>query len=89
MNVWEIAILRILDSRGGKADTKEIYTAIESGTFIKLDEKHLWSTEYGGPPAYQNQVRSHFSNLTQAGDLERVSWGIYSLTAKGRKRIER
>lgn len=87
MNIWEIAILKSIDSRGGKADTKEIYTDMKSGDFIKLNENHLQTTIYGGRPAYQHQVRSHLSNLIEAGDIQKVSRGAYSITARGRKRI--
>ncbi len=88
MNVWEIAILKSIDYRGGEADTQQIYTDMESGAFIALNENDLRTTKYGGRPAYQHQVRSHLSNLTQAGDIQKVSRGVYSITAKGMKRIQ-
>ncbi|MDL1971348.1 MAG: winged helix-turn-helix domain-containing protein [Candidatus Desulfofervidaceae bacterium] len=87
MNVWEIAILRIVKYRGGYANTQEIYKELESGRFKTLSKKDLIKTNYGGRPAYQHQVRSHLSNLTQAGDLKRIARGTYALTEKGLKRI--
>jgi len=87
MNIWELAILKSISSRGGKADTKSIYVDLTSGKFINLEDKHLLSTVHGGRPAYQHQVRSHLSNLKQTGNLTKVSRGIYSITDSGRKRI--
>lgn len=88
MNVWEIVILKSIDYRGGEADTQQIYTDMESGAFIALTEKHLRVTKYGDRPAYQHQVRSHLSNLTKSKDIQKVSRGVYSITAKGMKRIQ-
>ncbi len=89
MNVWEIAILRSVNARGVRATNQEIYSELESGNFITLTEKDLRRTVHGDRPAYQHQVRSHLSNLTQAGDLQRASRGNYVLTKRGRRRIER
>lgn len=88
MNRWEIAILRIIKSRDNYANTKEIYSDLESGIFMSLDDNHLRKTTYGGRPAYKHQVRSHLSNLVQSGDLVRVSKGAYSLTESGRFRAD-
>ena len=88
MNVWEIAILKCIDYRGGKTDTQQIYSDMESGDFIALKDHDLRTTKYGGRPAYKHQVRSHLSNLTQAGDIQRVSHGVYSITTRGKKRIQ-
>ncbi|MDO9528501.1 MAG: winged helix-turn-helix domain-containing protein [Syntrophales bacterium] len=87
MNVWEIAILRSIEARGGSGNTKEIYAELESGKFITLNENDLRETVYGGRPAYQHQVRSHLSNMRQAGDLRRVKRGTYALTEKGLQRV--
>ena len=89
MNVWENAILRSIEARDGSADTKEIYAELEGGKFITLNENDLEETIYGGRPAYQHQVRSHLTNLRQAGDLRRIKRGRYTLTAKGWRRITR
>jgi len=88
MNVWEIVILRIVESRGGRTDTQEIYRELESGEFITLEKEHLRETVHGGRPAYQHQVRSHLSNLCQAGHLRREGRGMYALTEKGLHRIK-
>jgi restriction endonuclease Mrr len=85
MNVWEIAILKCIESYSGKVMLQQIYERLSS--FIKLTEDDLRETEWGGRPAYQHQVRSHIVNLCQAGELNRISRGCYSLTDKGRKRI--
>ena len=88
MNVWDIAILKSIKAKGAQATTKEIYLELESGDFLTLTADVLRETIYGGRPAYQHQVRSHLSNLKQSGDLKWVSRGKYSLTEKGRRRIE-
>lgn len=87
MNRWEIAILKSIANRGGEADTQQIYTDMESGAFISLTENDLRITKYGDRPAYQHQVRSHLSNLMQSKDIHKVSRRVYSITAKGMRRI--
>ena len=88
MNIWEIAILKSIYCRKGKANTQQIYTDMESRTFIALNENDLRMTKYGDRPAYQHQVRSHLSNLAQAEDIQKVARGVYSITTKGIKRIK-
>ncbi len=88
MNIWEIAILRSIDHRGGEAANKQIYTDLESGAFINLTENDLRRTQHGNRKAYQNQVRSHLANLKQSKDIQKVSHGVYAITAEGMKRIE-
>lgn len=88
MNIWETAILKSVNSVGGTATTREIYTELESGRFIKLSTNDLKITQWGGRPSYQHQVRSHLSNLVQSGDLERVSRGVYLLTSYGKSRVK-
>ena len=86
MNSWELAILRIIAERGGKATTRQIYEDLEEGKFMALDESQLRSTPYGNRPAYQHEVRSFLSNLTQTGELVRIFRGTYGLTEKGHQR---
>ena len=89
MNIWEEAILKSLDSLGGEADLQEIYKRLPD--FIELSKEHLKPTKWGGRPAYEYQVRSHITNLCQAGQLVRVGMNRiparYSLTEHGRRRI--
>ncbi|MEA2063054.1 MAG: hypothetical protein U9P14_05100 [Gemmatimonadota bacterium] len=87
MNIWEIAILRSVEYLGGEANTQDIYRVLENGRFIELSPNDLLKTKWGERPAYQHQVRSHFSNLVDSGDLIRVSRGEYSLTKEGLNRI--
>ena len=82
---WEVAILKCINTLGGKASLTEIYQKI--GEFILLNEYHLRKTIWGGRPAYQHQIRSHLSNLCDSGDIYRISRGFYSITAKGHNRI--
>jgi hypothetical protein len=87
LNTWELAILKSIASDGGSANTKHIYASFERGKFIELSEKHMRATRWEGRPAYQHQVRSHLSNLVQAGDLRRIGRGVYQLTEQGRHRL--
>jgi hypothetical protein len=87
MNTWEIAVLKSIEHKGGSASNRQIYVDIESGKFITMHPDHLRATEYGGRPAYQHQVRSHLTNLVEAGDLVRPSRGNYKLTTQGRMRL--
>lgn len=87
MNIWEVAILKTVRSIGGKASLQQIYDILEKGNFIRLSNYDLRETQWNGRPAYQHQVRSHISNLVQAGELSRISRGVYTITENGRKRI--
>jgi hypothetical protein len=87
MNVWELTILRIVASLAGTAGLQQIYRFLENGTFMTLTKEHLRKTQWQGRPAYQHQVRSHVSNMLQAGDLKKISKGVYTITDKGRQRI--
>ena len=87
MNIWEIAVLKSIEHRGGHANNQQVYADMESGKFITLHPDHLRATEYGGRPAYQHQVRSHLTNLLETGDLVRPLRGNYKLTAQGRRRL--
>jgi len=77
---WDVVLLRIINSRRGRAYTHQIYADLERGLFVTLSEAHLRETVYGGRPAYQHEVRSFLSNLSKTGDLRRVSRGEYVLT---------
>jgi hypothetical protein len=87
MNVWEQAILKIVLSLNGRASLQQVYRILEQGTILQLTNHDIRETRWQGRPAYQHQVRSHISNLTQFGDLVRVGRGAYEITEKGRKRI--
>jgi len=87
MNTWEMAILKSIQSLGGKAGLQQIYKRIPY--FNPLTEKHRRETRWGRRPAYQHQARSHISNLRRRGELIRTSRGCYSLTEEGIRRIDR
>lgn len=87
MNSWELAILRAVQRLRGEADLPRLYA--ELPTLVTLTPEHLRETIWGGRPAYQHQVRSHISNLCEAGDLRRVGRGRYRITERGLKRIEK
>ena len=81
---WEFAILEILAHRKGTACLQEMYSTIEQSYPLKDNDPR--STAYGGRPAYQQQVRSHVSNLVHSGALERIGRGCYLLIPAGRER---
>jgi uncharacterized protein YwgA len=71
---------------GSKAMLQQIYRKI--GNHIELTPKHLEGTQYGGRPAFQHEVRSFISNLCDSGYLIKLDRAEYSLTEKGKKRID-
>ena len=88
MDNWEVALLKIVRTLGGRARNQSTNGELEEGTFITLTGDHLRATVYGGRPAYQHQTRSYLSNLTKAGYLHRESRGIYVLTEPVVRQIE-
>jgi len=82
---WEIAILKCINSLGGKAYLKQAYENIDK--FIQLTGYDKRSTNYGGRPAFEHQVRSHISNLCEKNDLQWLMRGYYMITERGRRRI--
>ena len=81
---WELAILQSIHALGGEAGLQDIYRKLPS--FTDITDKDWRETEWGGRPAFQHQVRSHITNLCDAGDLQKVERGRYALTEKGRRR---
>jgi hypothetical protein len=95
MHAWELDILCIVDALQRTKEavtTKDIYTALEKGTFKELAGRDLREVSEwgGGRPAYQYAVRSYLSRLARGKnpDLVRVSWGVYRMTEKGKQRIK-
>jgi hypothetical protein len=80
-----IRILQAIGKLGGSACLQQIYAQIENDE--PLSSEHLRTTNHGGRPAYQHQVRSHVSNMCQNGDLSWIKRGCYSLTPRGQQRI--
>jgi restriction endonuclease Mrr len=87
MGDWEFAILSCVNDLGTEVMLQQIYRRI--GNYITLTENHLRPTVYGGRPAYQHEVRGYISNLYEKGRLQRLDRGVYSITEKGRKFIEK
>lgn len=82
---WELAILLSINSLDGEASLQEIYRKLPS--FRQFTENEWRETQWGGRPAFQHQVRSHITNLCDAGCLERIGRGQYLLTQAGRRKI--
>ena len=78
MKYWEGVIYHTIESLGGEADLREIYSKLSD--FIELTERHLRTTTWGGRPAYHHIVRSYISNMCQSGLLYRTSRGHYKIT---------
>ena len=88
MGTWEIAILTCLKNIGKEAMLSEIYRCIENSEIIT--QKHL-EPKWDDRPGFQHDVRSYISKLEKSGFLERVGSvgsGVYSITEKGKKRID-
>jgi len=86
-NVWEVAILKSIESFGGEAMLQQIYRKLSD--YVEMSEYHLRETQWGARPAFQHQVRSHISNLVQADQLVRVARAKYRLARKGIERLKR
>ncbi len=74
---WERLVVSAIESLGGEAHLQDIYSWLVE--CAQLTDKHLRSTQHGGRPAYQHQVRSHLSNLCQRGTVMRVRTAVYAL----------
>ena len=89
MNTWEIAVLKSIESLGGKAELKQIYEKFFSkSSFRPLTEENKRITIWN-EPEYQHQIRARVWVLWHKKDeLICISKGCYSLTRKGIERIE-
>jgi predicted transcriptional regulator of viral defense system len=85
VDTQKVVLLKIIKSRGGQADTQQIYGDMEQGEFITLTENQLRETIYEERPGYQHEVRSLLSRLTKEGYLRRESRGSYLLTESGKR----
>ena len=83
MNIWELTILKIIDSNNGTASLQYIYSKIP--VHIDLTANHL-ERKYNAP-MYHHQTRAHVDDLLDREDLKRTGKGVYSITPKGKKRI--
>lgn len=63
---------------GGTASLRDIYDWLENHG--NLTEWELGASPHGGRPRYQHGVRSHISDMVQAGKAERVGAGLYRLS---------
>jgi hypothetical protein len=81
---WEIAILKAFDGLGDCVLNQEAYVHVQD--FRKLDAHHR-RLQWGERPAYQNQMRSHISNLCAKGEMRKIGRGLHCITGKGKVRI--
>lgn len=83
---WELNILTCFVELGGRAWNHQIYFALEKS--MKLESRHLWS-QLGNRPAFQNQVRSHISDLCKKTppELRMIRRGLHEITEAGRARV--
>jgi len=87
MNTWEIAVLKSIESLGGKGELKQIYKRLPV-SFRPLTKENKRITIWN-EPEYQHQIRARVWVLWhKKGELIWISKGCYSLTEKGIKRLE-
>jgi len=87
MNTWEIAVLKSIESLGGKGELKQIYKRLPV-SFRPLTKENKKITIWN-EPEYQHQIRARVWVLWhKKGELIWISKGCYSLTKKGIKRLE-
>ena len=84
MNIWEITILKIIAAHAGTASLNHIYSELPK--YIKLTPKHKIITYK--TPSYHHQTRAHVDDLLDSRDLIRTDRGIYSITPRGRLRLD-
>jgi len=86
MNTWEIAVLKSIESLGGKGELKQIYKRLPV-SFRPLTKENKRITIWN-EPEYQHQIRARVWVLWHKKDeLTRIVRGHYSLTKKGTERI--
>ena len=84
MNIWEIAILKIIAAHAGTASLNYIYSELPQ--YINLTPKHKIITY--NAPSYHHQTRAHVDDLLDSSDLIRTGRGKYSITPRGRLRFD-
>ena len=62
---------------GGTVSLRDIYDWLEN--HANLTEWEIGASPHGERPRYQHGVRSHISDIMQAGKAERVGRGLYRL----------
>lgn len=83
MNIWEVAILKIIAANEGTASLQNVYDELPK--HVKLTNNHYKVTYK--VPAYHHQIRAHVDDLLDRGELYRAERGVYSITLKGQSRI--
>ena len=78
MDVWKSEILKAVDNRGGTASYDNIFDD------LREFEQSRDRTKYG-----RKQINLHLRQLLNFGDIIEVSDKLYSLTEKGKRRINR
>jgi hypothetical protein len=65
---WQLAILKAFDAsdENSPLTNRQAYRRLQS--FKRLEPRHL-VFQWGDRPAYQNQMRSHISDLCALGQL--------------------
>jgi hypothetical protein len=84
---WQLAILKAFDIPGqpNRALTdREAYRRVQH--FIHLEPHHL-IFQWGERPAFENQMRSHISDLCDLRQLKILKRNLHCITPQGRTRI--
>jgi hypothetical protein len=84
---WQLATLKAFDipSDPNRALTdRQAYRRLQD--FKRLEPHHL-KFQWGERPAYENQMRSHISDLCDLGQLKMLKRNLHYITPLGRARI--
>ena len=80
---WELNILKCFVDLGGHAWNYKLYAALDQR--IALEPHHM-RPQWGNRPAFENQVRSHLSNLCDKHQLLKIRSGLHVITQTGNAR---
>lgn len=84
---WQLAILKafdIPDDANRALTNKQACRRVQD---FKHLEPHHRILQWGERPAFQNQMRSHISNLCGLGQLKMLKRGLHCITPQGRARL--
>lgn len=85
----EIPLLKAIDQLGGTAKPKDVYPLVAKFFANQLTEEDLVARLPSSPSTFKwhNLVQWSRQSLTDAGDIDGSTQGVWRITANGRKRI--
>jgi hypothetical protein len=81
---WVLNILKCFVGLGGRASNRMVYSCLEQRIAL---EPHHRKPQWGNRRAFENQVRSHLSNLCESGQLRMLHPGLHEITEAGTIRV--